>query len=157
AVTVGTYCVITFIFAQVLNTKVQTVNQAEEVAVTVSRQTTRTACEEVIARAGVAAELRQHIGDADCVIDQTVVTTVVEGACVTKFQTCECQTGFVAVLCIATFRVVTLEVVFPLTVTSQLIVDLSFTFEAQTRVSVVAIVARVIREVMQANCFPVKI
>ncbi len=71
-------------------------------------EATGTAREEVIARAGVATELREHIGDADCIIDQTVVTTVVEGACVTEFQTCECQTGFVAVLCIATFRVVTL-------------------------------------------------
>ena len=42
-------------------------------------------------------------------------------------------------------------------INDQLIVDLSFAFEAQTRISVVAIVAITVREVMQANCFPVKI
>src|SRR5690606_38755975 len=95
AVTVGTQRIGTLIFAQVLNAKVQTINQAEEAAVTVSRQTTGTTREEVIAHAGVTTELRQHIGDTDCIINQAIVTTVVEGTCVTKFQACECQTGFV--------------------------------------------------------------
>ena len=157
AIAVRTYCFSTLIFAQVLNAKVQTVNQAEEAAVTVSRQTTITAGEEVIAFASVATELWQHIGDADCIINQAIVTAVVEGTCITEFQTCERQTGFVTCLSIGAFRVVTLEVVFPLTIAGQLVVDFGFAFEAQTSIGLVAIVAVIIREVMQTNCFPVQI
>ena len=52
----------------------------------------------------------------------TVVTTVVEGTEFIEFQTSVRQTGFVAVGTLS-FRAIALELIFPLTVSGQLIVD----------------------------------
>ncbi|SRN47759.1 Uncharacterised protein [Shigella flexneri] len=55
------------------------------------------------------------------------------------------------------FSTVAFEFIFPLTETSQLIVDLSFAFEAQTNISCVAIICIVRREVVLSINFSVQI
>ena len=55
------------------------------------------------------------------------------------------------------FGVVSLDVVFPLAVTGQLVVDLSFTFEAQTNVGPVTIFTVVAGEIVQTIDFTVQI
>jgi hypothetical protein len=105
---------------------------------------------------GIATELWQNVSPCADVVSNTVVTTVVERTEFVEFQTCECQTGFVAVRTLR-FRTVAFELIFPLAVTGQLVVDLSFTFEAQTNVGFVAVVARIIREIVQTCYFTVQI
>ncbi len=55
------------------------------------------------------------------------------------------------------FSVVRLNVVFPLAVTGQLVVDLSFAFHAYTHVGLVAVDALVVREVVQTVNFTVQV
>lgn len=49
------------------------------------------------------------------------------------------------------------DLVFPLAVTGQLVVNLSFAFEAQTHVGLVAVCTVVIRKIVQAIHFTVQI
>ena len=152
----------TFVFAQVLNGKVQAVNQTEEVGVTIGSNAAYTTNEEVIAVCRVTAKLRQHIGVTQCVVNHTVVTTVVDRTRISEFQTCECQTSFVTFLGISAFRVVTLEVIFPLTITGQIGIDLCFPFKTKTGISFVAVSAVtvytiVFRKIMQTDSFTVQI
>ena len=157
AVAVSFFVVATIVFTLVLQGKVQTFDQTEEVGVTVGCNASSTAShEDITLGPGIATELWQDVGPCADVVSYAVVTTVVERTVFSEFQTSECQTGFIFVGTLI-FRTVAFKFIFPLTETNQLVVDLSFAFEAQTRVSFVAIVAVIIREVMQTNSFPVKI
>ena len=152
----------TFVFAQVLNGKVQAVNQTEEVGVTIGSNAAYTTNEEVIAVCRVTAKLRQHIGVTQCIINHTVVTAVIERTNVSVFKTRECQTRFVTSLSVSAFRVVTLEVIFPLTITGQIGIDLSFPFKTKTGIGHVAIATVTVftvtlGKIMQTNSFTVQI
>ena len=120
----------------ILNSKVQTVNQTEEVGVTVGREAVTTLLHEVIRTVGVAAEFWQNVGPGSYVVNNTVVTTVVDRTDVLEFQTSKCHTGPGVVFA---FWSVALDLIFPLAVTGQLVSNLSFTFEAKTHVGLVAI------------------
>lgn len=119
-----------FWFCLVLQSEVQTVNQTEEVVVTIGRNAVGTAGHEVVGVVSIATELWQHIGPAFHVVQYAVVTAVVEGAVVSEFQTGKAQTGFGAFGALR-LGVVGLNVVFPLAVTGQLVSNLGFTFEAK--------------------------
>ncbi len=93
----------------------------------------------------IATELWQNVSPRADVISHTVVTTVVEGTEFIEFQTSVGQTGFVAVGTLS-FGAIALELIFPLAVSGQLIVDLSFTFEAQTNIRFVAVATSIIRK-----------
>ena len=81
------------VFALVLNSKVQTVNQTEEVGVTVGREAVTTLLHEVVRTVGVATEFWQYVGPGSYIVNNAVVTTVVERTYILEFQTCECHTG----------------------------------------------------------------
>ena len=144
----------TTVFTLILNSKIKTVNQTEEVGVTVGRETVTTLLHEVIRVVGIATEFWQYVGPGSYVVDNAVVTTIVERTNVLEFQTSECHTGPGTIV---TFRFVTLNLIFPLTITGQLISNLSFTFETKTHVGLVAIFRVVIGEVVQAVNFTVQI
>ncbi|CCJ76076.1 hypothetical protein BN135_1140 [Cronobacter muytjensii 530] len=133
------------VFTLVLQGKVQAVNQTEEVGVAVSRDAVAARLQEVVSTVGVAAEFRQNVGPGGHVVDNAVVTAVVERTCVAEFQTCERHTGPGLVVA---FRGVALDLVFPLAVTGDLIIYLGFAFEADTHVGLIAIIAVVVREVV---------
>ena len=142
------------VFTLVLNSKVQAVNQTEEVSVTVGREAVTTLLHEVVRTVSVATEFWQYVGPGSYVVNNAVVTTVVERTYILEFQTCECHTspGVVFV-----FSAVALDLIFPLAVTGQLVSNLSFTFEAKTHVGLVAIYRLVVREIVQAVYFTVQI
>ena len=79
---------------------------------------------------------------------------VIDGAVITKFQACKCKTGFVFGRTLR-FSTVAFEFIFPLTETSQLIVDLGFTFEAKTGISSITIICIIRGEVVLGINFPV--
>ena len=147
---------VTIIFSLVLQREVQTINQTEEIAVTVGQQAGRTTVHEVVGSSPrVAAPLNQHIGVSCDVVDSAVVTTVVQRTCIAKFQTSERQTSFVA---LGAFRVGGVHVVFPLTVTHQLIVDLGFTFETDTGIGGVFVAGVTVGGPnVLTNCFTVEV
>ena len=142
------------VFTLVLNSKVQAVNQTEEVGVTVGREAVTTLLHEVVRTVGVTTEFWQYVGPGSYVINNAVVTTVVERTHILEFQTCECHTGPGVVF---VFSAVALDLIFPLAVTGQLVSNLSFTFEAKTHVGLVAIYRLVVREIVQAVYFTVQI
>ena len=142
------------VFTLVLNSKVQAVNQTEEVSVTVGREAVTTLLHEVVRTVGVATEFWQYVGPGSYVVNNAVVTTVVERTYILEFQTCECHTGPGVVF---VFSAVALNLIFPLAVTGQLVSNLSFTFEAKTHVGLVAIYIFVVREIVQAVYFTVQI
>ena len=76
----------------VLQSKVQAVNQTEEVRVTVGGNAVSTGLQEVVGTVGVATEFRQNVGRS-YVVNNAVVTTVVERTRVAEFQTREGQTS----------------------------------------------------------------
>ena len=161
-VAVRAACSVTLVFTQVLNSEVQAINQTEEVGVTIGSNAANTTNEEVIAVCRVTAKLRQHIGVTQCIINHTVVTAVIERTNVSVFKTRECQTRFVTSLSVSAFRVVTLEVIFPLTITGQIGIDLCFPFKTKTGISFVAVSAVtvytiVFRKIMQTDSFTVQI
>ncbi|MNS98074.1 hypothetical protein D3C72_1324290 [compost metagenome] len=70
---------VVFVLTLVLNSEVQTVNQTEEVVVTVSRNAVGTASHEVVGVGiSIATELWQHICPAFYVVQYAVVTAVIE-------------------------------------------------------------------------------
>ncbi|MOA31001.1 hypothetical protein D3C78_1521320 [compost metagenome] len=70
---------VVLVFTLVLNSEVQTVNQTEEVVVTVSRNAVGTASHEVVGvGVSIATELWQHICPAFHVVQYAIVTAVVE-------------------------------------------------------------------------------
>ena len=161
-VAVRTACSVTLVFTQVLNSEVQAINQTKEVGVTIGSNAANTTNEEVIAVCRVTAKLRQHIGVTQCIINHTVVTAVIERTNVSVFKTRECQTRFVTSLSVSAFRVVTLEVIFPLTITGQIGIDLCFPFKTKTGIGFVAVSAVtvytiVFRKIMQTDSFTVQI
>ncbi len=81
------------VFTLVLQSKVQAVNQTEEVRVTVGCNAVSTGLQEVVRTVGVAAEFRQNVGPGSYVVNNAVVTTVIERARVAKFQTSKRQTS----------------------------------------------------------------
>ncbi len=150
AATVGVFTAHAAVFALILQREVQAIHQAEEVGVTVSGIAVTTLLHKVVSAVGVAAELRQNIGPGGHIIGYAVVTTIIEGTCVSEFQTRKRHTrpGVVAA-----FSLVALNLIFPLAITGQLIVNLRFAFEADTHVGLVAVAAFVVREVVQAINF----
>ena len=161
-VAVRAACSVTLVFTQVLNSEVQAINQTKEVGVTIGSNAANTTNEEVIAVCRVTAKLRQHIGVTQCIINHTVVTAVIERTNVSVFKTRECQTRFVTSLSVSAFRVVTLEVIFPLTITGQIGIDLSFPFKTKTGIGHVAIATVTVftvtlGKIMQTNSFTVQI
>jgi len=66
------------VFTLVLQSKVQAINQTEEVLVTVGCNAVTTGLQEVVGTVGVAAEFWQYVGPGGDVVDDAVVTTVVE-------------------------------------------------------------------------------
>ena len=124
------------VFTLVLNSKVQAVNQTEEVSVTVGREAVTTLLHEVVRTVGVATEFWQYVGPGSYVINNAVVTTVVERTHILEFQTCECHTGPGVVF---VFSAVALDLIFPLAVTGQLVSNLSFAFETKTYIGLVAV------------------
>ena len=125
------------VFALVLNSKVQTVNQTEEVGVTVGREAVTTLLHEVVRTVGVATEFWQYVGPGSYVVNNAVVTTVVERTYILEFQTCECHTG--PGVFFVVFRGIALDLIFPLAVTGQLVSNLSFAFETKTYIGLVAV------------------
>lgn len=103
---------------------------------------------------GITTEFWQYVGPGSNIVNNAVVTTIVKRTNVLEFQTSECHTGPGTIV---TFRFVTLNLIFPLTITGQLISNLSFTFEAKTHVGLVAIFRVVIGEIVQAVNFTVQI
>ena len=144
----------TTVFTLILNSKIKTVNQTEEVGVTVGRETVTTLLHEVIRIVGITTEFWQYVGPRSNIVNNAVVTTIVKRTNVLEFQTSECHTGPGTIV---TFRFVTLNLIFPLTITGQLISNLSFTFEAKTHVGLIAIFRVVIGEIVQAVNFTVQI
>ena len=138
------------VFTLILQSKVQAINQTEEVLVTVSCNAVSTGLQEVVSTVGVAAEFWQYVSPGGDIVDNAVVTTVVERTCVSEFQTREGHTSPGLVVALVG---VTLNLVFPLAVTGQLIVNLSFAFEADTHVGLIAISAFVIGEIVQTVDF----
>ena len=142
------------VFTLVLNSKVQAVNQTEEVSVTVGREAVTTLLHEVVRTVSVATEFWQYVGPGSYVVNYAVVTTIVDRTDVLEFKTSKCHTGPGVVFA---FRSVALDLIFPLAVTGQLVSNLSFTFEAKTHVGLVAIYIFVVREIVQAVYFTVQI
>ncbi|MNS17565.1 hypothetical protein D3C86_1670010 [compost metagenome] len=118
--------------------------------VTVSCYAVSTGLQEVVRTVGVAAKFWQNVSPGGHVIDHAVVTTVIERTRVSEFQTRERNTrpGLVVA-----FGGVALNLIFPLAVTGQLIVNLSFAFEADTHVGLIAVVTFVVGEIVQAVDF----
>ena len=158
AAIIGAFLVVAgiFIFALILQRKVQTRHQTVEVGVTIGCDAVRTASHKII-RIGVrvAAEFREHIGPAFHVVQHAIVTAIIERAVVTHFYTGEGQTR--PGLVIRPFSVISLNVVLPLGVAGHHVVDLRLTLETQTHVGLVAIFRGVIREVVQAVYFSVQV
>ena len=121
----------------VLNSKVQTVNQTEEVGVTVGCVAITTLLHEVVRAVSVATEFWQYVGPGSYVVNNAVVTTVVERTNILEFQTCECHTG--PGVFFVVFRGIALDLIFPLAVTGQLVSNLSFAFETKTYIGLVAV------------------
>ena len=68
-----------FVITLILQGKVQTIYQAEEIAVAVGRHAVGTAeHEDVSLGVGIAAEFRQHIGPGFNIINNAVVAAVVQ-------------------------------------------------------------------------------
>ena len=158
ATIVGAFLIVAgiFIFALILQRKVQTLHQTIEVGVTVGCYAIGAAGHEVVGfGVGVAAELRQHIGPAFHVVQYAIVTTVIEGAVVTHFDTGEGQTR--PGLVIRPFGVIGLNVVFPLCVASHHVVDLGFAFKAQTHVGLIPVSAFIVGEIVQTIYLSVQI
>ncbi len=65
------------VFTLILQSKVQAVNQTEEIRVTVGCNAVSTGLQEVVRTVGVAAEFRQNVGPGRYVVYYAVVTTVV--------------------------------------------------------------------------------
>ena len=151
----STFAAYAAVFTLILQSKVQAVNQTEEVRVTVGCHAVSARLQEVVRTVGVAAEFRQNVSPGSYVVDNAVVTTVVERTRVAEFQTSKCQTS--PRLIAGALGVVCLNVVFPLAVTGQLVVDLSFAFDAQTHVGLVAIGRFVVREIVQTVDFTVQV
>ena len=145
-----------FVFTLVLQGEIQAINDAEEVGVTVRRQTAGAFGHEVIGLRGrVPTELREHIGPRFNVVQRTQITTVVEGTEVFQFQTREGQTCFLLVR--IAFGFIACELCFPTTITGQLIVNLSFTFKTKTDIALVAVFAVIIGHVVHGFNFAVHI
>ena len=142
------------VFTLILNGKVQAINQTEEVGVTVGREAVTTLLHEVVSTVSIAAEFWQDVGPGRYVVNYAVVTTVVERTYVSEFQTRKRHTRPGVVF---TFSRITLNLVFPLAVTGQLVVNLSFAFEADTHVSLVTIITFVVGEIVQTVDFTVQI
>ena len=142
------------VFTLILQGKVQAIHQTKEVLVTVGRHAVSTGLQEVVRTVSIAAKFWQNVGPGGYVVDYAVVTTVIERTRVSEFQTRERHTrpGLVV-----TFRGIALDLVFPLAVTGQLIVNLSFAFEAKTHVCLVAVGTLVVREIVQTIDFTVQI
>ena len=158
ATVVGAFLIVAgiFIFALILQRKVQTLHQTIEVGVTVGGHAVGTAGHEVIGfGVGVPAELRQHIGPAFHVVQNTVVTTIIKRAIITHFDTGEGQTR--PGLVIRPFGVISLNVVLPLRVAGHHVVDLGFAFEAQTHVGLIPVSAFIVGEIVQTIYFSVQI
>ena len=68
------------VFTLVLQSKVQAVNQTEEVRVTVGCNAVSTGLQEVVRTVGVAAEFRQNVGPGSYVVNNAVVTTYSSGS-----------------------------------------------------------------------------
>lgn len=125
-------------FTLILYGDIQTINQPEETVVTVGSNAGGTrGGEDVGLGPGITAELRQHIGPGTDIIGNAIVTTVVQRTKFAKLQAGKRQTRFVAG--VVAFNVIGAEVIFPLAVADQLVVDLRFTFEAQTGIGLIAI------------------
>ena len=93
----------------------QTVDEAEEVAVTVGCHAVGTAGHvNVGLGVGIAAEFRQHIGPGFNVVDHAVVPAIVQRPAVGKLQAGKAETG--PGVRAFFFAGVRLNVVFPLTV-----------------------------------------
>ncbi len=130
--------VVALFFTLVLYGDIQTVNQTEETVVTVSGNAGGTrGGKDVGLGPGITAELRQHIGPGADIIGNAVVTTVVQRTKFAKLQASKRKARFVAG--VVAFNVIGAEVIFPLAVADQLVVDLRFTFEAQTGIGLIAI------------------
>ena len=125
------------VFTLVLNSKVQAVNQTEEVSVTVGREAVTTLLHKVVRTVSVATEFWQYVGPGSYVVNNAVVTTVVERTNILEFQTCECHTG--PGVFFVVFRGIALDLIFPLAVTGQLVSNLSFAFETKTYIGLVAV------------------
>ncbi len=84
AATVGVSPLTLPFLAPILQREVQTIHlKAEEVGVTVGSIVVTTLLHKVVSAVGVAAELRQNVGpEVNTVIGYAVVTTIIEGACV---------------------------------------------------------------------------
>ena len=103
---------------------------------------------------GIATEFWQNVGPCTDIVCYTVVTAIIDGAVVTEFQASEGKTGFIFGRTLR-FSTVAFEFIFPLTETSQLIVDLGFTFEAKTGISSITIICIIRGEVVLGINFPV--
>ncbi|CUQ95613.1 hypothetical protein BBPAJBFB_004207 [Escherichia coli] len=147
----------TIVFALVLSSKVQTINQTKEVVVTIGCNTSCTLSHEHVGLSpSVTTEFWQDVSPRTDVVCYTVVTAVIDGAVVTEFQASEGKTGFIFGGTLR-FSAVAFEFIFPLTETSQLIVDLGFTFEAKTGISSITIICIIRGEVVLSINFPVQI
>ena len=80
------------ILALVLNSKVQAINQTEEVSVTVGREAVTTLLHKVVRTVSVATEFWQYVGPGSYVVNYAVVTTIVDRTDVLEFQTSKCHT-----------------------------------------------------------------
>ncbi len=139
----------------VLNSKVQAINQTEEVSVTVGREAVTTLLHEVVRTVSVATEFWQYVGPGSYVVNYAVVTTIVDRTDVLGISDQQMPHGSEELFSLS--GALPPDLIFPLAVTSQLVSNLSFTFEAKTHVGLVAIYRLVVREIVQAVYFTVQI
>lgn len=143
------------VFILILQSKVQVVNQIEEIRVMVGCNVVSMGLQEVVRIVGVVVEFWQNVGSGCYVVYYVVVMIVVERVCVVKFQVCECQMSLC--LIVGVFSVVCLNVVFLLVVIGQLVVDLGFVFYVYMYVGLVVVDVFVVREVVQIVNFIVQV
>ena len=158
AAVIGAFLIVAgiFIITLILHREVQTLHQTKEVGVTVGSHAVCTTGHKVIGISiRVATKFWQHIGPAFNVVQDAIVTAVIEGAVIAHLHTREGQTR--PGLIVRTFGVVCLNVVFPLCEAGHHVVDLGFTFEAQSHIGLIAIFRRVVREIMQTIYFAIQI
>ncbi|CCK05549.1 hypothetical protein BN128_2309 [Cronobacter sakazakii 696] len=127
----------------------QTIHQTEEIGVAVGGHASGTAGHEVIGfGVRVVTEFRDHIGVRTHVIQDAVVTTVIDGAQIGEFQARKSQTGFGGAVRAVAFHTVSGNLIFPLAETGQLIVNLGRAFEAQTDIRLITVYSVVIAHIM---------
>src|SRR5699024_5635515 len=86
----------TIIFTLILQSKVQTINQAEEIIVTVGGYASSTLGHKYIGLSpGISTKLRQHVSPSANIISYTIVATIVDRTIISNTETSKSRTSFI--------------------------------------------------------------